>query len=373
MKAEERVVRRFRERFGRLPEITVTSPGRVNLIGEHTDYNDGFVLPMAIDRATAIAASPRTDRTVVLESEGFGGAEFALDRLERGEESWIEYVKGVAWAMRAPTGFEGVIASDIPLGASLSSSAALEVGIALAFTALSNLEWDPLEAARLTQRAENEWVGMNSGIMDQLICAAGRAGHALLIDCRTLEMEPVPLPPEVRVVVLDTGTRRRLTESRYNERREECDRAARALGVRSLRDATAEALERVGDSVLVRRARHVVGENARTLAAAAALRDGDARLVGELMVASHDSLRRDFEVSGAELDAMVASARDAEGCLGARMTGAGFAGCAVALVEADSVEPFAASTIRAYRDRTGRAASTYTCEAADGAILSGLT
>ncbi len=371
MSSEERAVRRFRETLGRGPEIVVISPGRVNLIGDHTDYNDGFVLPMAIDRSTAIAASRRQDGTVAVESEGFGQVEFSLERLERGENSWVEYLKGVAWAIGATEGFEGVLASDIPLGASLSSSAALEVGIALTFATLSGLDWDPLEGARLSQRAENEWVGMNSGIMDQLVCAAGRADHALLIDCRTLEVDSVPLPSDVKVVVLDTGTRRRLTESRYNERRRECERAAFAFGVGALRDLTVDALEGgpVDDEVLVRRARHVVEENVRTIDGALALRNGDAPRFGELMTASHESLRLDFEVSGPALDAMVAAAQHAPGCLGARMTGGGFAGCAVALVEADSIEPFATEAVDAYRDRTGTFASVYVCEAADGAAF----
>lgn len=370
MSIELAAIEGFKGRFGREPDLIVTSPGRVNLIGEHTDYNDGFVLPMAIDRTTVIAAGARGDRRVKLVSEGFGTGGFDLDDLERGGETWIEYVKGVAWAVGAGAsrGFDGFIAGDIPLGASLSSSASLEVGMARLFSALTGDDWDPVEAARLSQRAENDWVGINSGIMDQLVCAAGRAGHALLIDCRTLDMTPVAIPAGVSVVILDTGTRRRLTESRYNERRRQCEAAARASGVPSLRDLSQEALDSTvfHDPVLAKRARHVVGENRRTLAAVDALRTGDAEGMGELMAASHRSLRDDFEVSGHELDSIVEAAGSAAGCLGARMTGGGFAGCAVALVATESVEAFSGEVAQRYLSIVGRHASIYVCNAADG-------
>lgn len=236
------------------------------------------------------------------------------------------------------------------------------------FSALSGDDWDPVEAARLSQRAENDWVGINSGIMDQLVCAAGRAGHALLIDCRTLDMTPVAIPAGVSVVILDTGTRRRLTESRYNERRRQCEAAARASGVPSLRDLSQEALDSTvfHDPVLAKRARHVVGENRRTLAAVDALRTGDAEGMGELMAASHRSLRDDFEVSSHELDSIVEAAGSAAGCLGARMTGGGFAGCAVALVATESVEAFSGEVAQRYLSIVGRHASIYVCNAADG-------
>ena len=368
MPTEQRAIDGFQARFGRGPELVVTSPGRVNLIGEHTDYNDGFVLPMAIDRATVIAASRRTDRRVVAVSEGFGESAFSLDNLERSEPAWIEYVKGVAWAMGSgPGGWDGFITSDIPLGASLSSSAALEVGALRVFSALGGLDWDPVVAAMLAQRAENDWVGMNSGIMDQLVCASGSAGHALLIDCRDLSTTPVPIPAGVSVVILDTSTRRKLTESRYNDRRAECEAAAQLYGVDSLRDLRIDELpDGDGAGVLVRRARHVVSENGRVLSAVEALSNGDVVSLGHLMNASHDSLRDDFEVSSAELDSIVEAARAAEGCLGARMTGGGFAGCAVALVETPAVELFGASVATGYSVATGLKPAVYVVQASDG-------
>ena len=368
MPTEQRAIDGFQARFGRGPELVVTSPGRVNLIGEHTDYNDGFVLPMAIDRATVIAASRRTDRRVVAVSEGFGESAFSLDNLERSEPAWIEYVKGVAWAMGSGLGgWDGFITSDIPLGASLSSSAALEVGALRVFSALGGLDWDPVVAAMLAQRAENDWVGMNSGIMDQLVCASGSAGHALLIDCRDLSTTPVPIPAGVSVVILDTSTRRKLTESRYNDRRAECEAAAQLYGVDSLRDLRIDELpDGDGAGVLVRRARHVVSENGRVLSAVEALSNGDVVSLGHLMNASHDSLRDDFEVSSAELDSIVEAARAAEGCLGARMTGGGFAGCAVALVETPAVELFGASVATGYSVATGLKPAVYVVQASDG-------
>ena len=371
MSTEQRAIDGFRTRFGRDPELVITSPGRVNLIGEHTDYNEGFALPMAIDRATVIAASARADRHVEVESEGFGTAVFSLDRLEKGGETWIEYVKGVAWAMgpESTSGLDGFITSDIPLGASLSSSAALEIGAARVFSALAGNDWDPVEAAQLSQRAENEWVGMNSGIMDQLVCAAGCEGHALLIDCRSLDISPVPIPAGVSVVILDTGTRRRLTESRYNERRRQCEAAADAYGVSSLRDLSLEAIQAmvIGNPLLAKRALHVVSENARVLAAVDALRAGDAEGFGSLMATSHESLRSDFEVSSVELDVIVEAATEADGCLGARMTGGGFAGCAVALVETESAGDFATAVAHTYGRATDLEASIYVCQPADGA------
>ena len=369
MSTERRAIDGFQARFGREPELVVTSPGRVNLIGEHTDYNDGFVLPMAIDRATVIAASHRTDRRVVAVSEGFGESAFSLDDLERSEPAWIEYVKGVAWAMGPASlaGWEGFIASDIPLGASLSSSAALEVGALRAFSALGGLDWDPVVAATLAQRAENDWVGMNSGIMDQLVCTSGSAGHALLIDCLDLSTTSVPIPAGVSVVILDTSTRRKLTESRYNDRRAECEAAAQLYEVDSLRDLRiGELPDGDGAEVLVRRARHVVSENGRVLSAVEALSNGDVVSFGRLMNESHESLRDDFEVSSAELDSIVEAARAVEGCLGARMTGGGFAGCAVALVETSVVESFEASVAKGYSEATGLKPAVYVVHASNG-------
>lgn len=367
----------FGERFGGPPEVVVRAPGRVNLIGEHTDYNDGFVLPMAIDRAVVVALRPRADRCVRAVSLDFEEeATFDLDDLTRGGPGWAEYLKGSAWAYAEAggllAGWEGVVTGDVPRGAGLSSSAALELATLRAFAALDGDDWDPAAMARLGQRAENAWVGVNCGIMDQMISAAGEADHALLIDCRTLDTEAVPLPEGTVAVILDTGTRRGLVDSAYNERRAACEAAAEALGVAALRDATLDALEaardRLGD-VVYRRARHVVSENARVLEAAEAMRAGDAARLGALMDASHASLRDDFEVSSEALDTMAALARGAEGCHGARMTGAGFGGCAVALVEADAAPAFVRQVGQAYAEATGLTPALYVTPATDGAAV----
>lgn len=373
MSPEKRAIATFRDRFGADPSVVVQAPGRVNLIGEHTDYNDGFVLPMAIDLRTVIAARPRNDTTVIAASEGFPDARFDLTSLSNAD-GWDEYLKGVAWAMdpHSLPGWEGVVVSTIPLGASLSSSAALEVATALIFTTLANRLWNPTEAAATAQRAETEWVGMRSGIMDQLISACGQAGHAVLIDCRDLTQTPTPLPEGTQVVVLDTGTRRRLTESSYNQRRDECRQAARAFGVDSLRDLTPTALAQPPAGLattIVNRARHVVEENQRTLAAAQAMRRGDASRLGHLMHESHVSLRDAYEVSSPALDAMVEAAQASPGCLGARMTGAGFGGCAMALVDDSSLDKFTDTVLARYRSSASHRPAIYVCKAAAAASV----
>src|SRR5579885_1245574 len=238
----------FEQRFGTPSAFVVRAPGRVNLIGEHTDYNDGFVLPLAIDRAVWIALRPRADRQVVAHSLDFTGSTvFSLDELRRGNDGWAEYVKGVAWVLQEAGyslhGWEGVIAGDVPVGAGLSSSAALELAVARAFAAVSELAWDAPTMARLGQRAENEWVGVRCGIMDQLISAAGRAGQALRIDSRSSDTEAVPFPSGTTVGLLDTATRRGLVDSAYNERRRQCESAARAFGVSALRDVSSARFE----------------------------------------------------------------------------------------------------------------------------------
>ena len=378
----DRVAGAFRARVGSEPVLVVRAPGRVNLLGDHTDYNEGFVMPMAIDRAVWIALRPRDGSQVVVHSLDFGeDASFDVRRLERGGSGWAEYLRGVAWSLetdiakqpgRTLCGWEGVLAGDVPLGAGLSSSAALELATARAFAGACALAWEPKVMARLAQRAENEWVGVNSGIMDQLISAAGVAGHALLIDCRSLETRAVPLPRDVSVVVLDTATRRQLVGSDSNERRARSESAARQFGVKALRDVDERMFADHAaslDEVTRRRARHVVTENARVLAAAEALAAGDATRVGELMTESHLSLRDDFEVSRPELDAMVEIALAQRGCFGARMTGAGFGGCAVALVARGSAERFAADVATRYAAEVGLTPAVYLCEATGGASL----
>ena len=375
----DRVVAEFELVFREKPALLARAPGRVNLIGEHTDYNDGFVLPVAIDRAAWIALRPRRDGRVVVHSLDFREkTSFRVGPELTHGRGWHEYVRGVAWIMHEVGGlplnggWEGVVAGDVPLGAGLSSSAALELAAARAFAASASLAWNPPLMARLAQRAENEWVGVNCGIMDQLISAAGEKDHARLIDCRTLETRAVPLPLDAAVVVLDTATRRGLVESTYNERRAQCEAAARSFGVPALRDvdlATFRAREQELDEVTRRRARHVITENARTLAAAAALERGDLATVGALMDESHASLRDDFEVSRSELDLMAKLAREHEGCYGARMTGAGFGGCAVALVEAIAAPRFAREIAARYRSAARLTPSIYVCSATAGASL----
>jgi len=381
MSLQQTVTHAFEQRFGVPPAHIVRAPGRVNLIGEHTDYNDGFVLPMAIDRAAWIALRPRANRRVVLHSLDIDDTlDVSLDRLQQSsldpaerERNWGEYVKGVAWALQEAgyrlRGWEGIVTGDVPMGAGLSSSAALEMVVARSFAAVSGFIWDAARIARLGQRAENEWVGVNSGIMDQMISASGEEGHALLIDCRALQAQSVPLPSTTSVVVLDTCTRRTLVGSAYNERREQCQAAARFFGVPALRDVSVAEFETQAgslDSLIRRRARHVVTENARTLAAAEAMYARDAVALGQLMNESHASLRDDFEVSSEALNAMVEAAQE-EGCCGARMTGAGFGGCAVALVEASVALPFAKRVAERYEAQMGLVPKVYLCRASQGA------
>jgi galactokinase len=379
-KGAERVARGFARAFGGEPAWTVQAPGRVNLIGEHTDYNDGFVLPMAIDRAVWIACRPRADRRIRLDSLDYRQSiELDLDSLRHGGTAWGEYARAVAWALQAEghplRGWEGVMSGEVPVGAGLSSSAAVELATARAFAVASDIAWDAPAMARVAQRAENEWVGVACGIMDQLASACGLAQHALLIDCRSLKIKPVLLPESVSVLVLDTGTRRGLVTSAYNRRREECQEGAQAYGLSSLRDLTHDVFgagEAGLDPVVRRRVRHVLSENARTLRAVQALRDQDMGQVGRLMAESHVSLRDDYEVSSPALDAMVEIASAQPGCWGARMTGAGFGGCAVALVEGGSARVAGQAIASAYQERMKLQPAVYVCRAADGAgILPG--
>ncbi len=368
------VVQDFTHRYGTPPEWLVRAPGRVNLIGEHTDYNDGFVLPLAIDRAVWIALSSHDSDSVDVHALDEGeSASFDLRDFAHGGTSWLEYLRGPAWILHqqghALRGWAGSVSGDVPRGAGLSSSAALELATLRACAAVSGLPWDAAQMARLGQRAENEWVGVQCGIMDQMISAAGVSGHALLMDCRSLVLTPVPLPSEVVVVVMDTTTRRGLMDSAYNERRQQCEDAARHFGVRALRDVSMEHFARESgrlDPLTRQRAGHVVSENARTLAAADALQRGDVALVGTLMDESHRSLRDDFAVSSEALDVMVSIAQSAPGCLGARMTGAGFGGCAVALVRRTHAEAFAASVRTRYAGSTRHEPALYVTSAVAG-------
>ncbi len=372
---ETQVTQEFEKRFGEAPQVIVRAPGRVNLIGEHTDYNDGFVLPMAIDRATWIALRPRDNTTVSLYSMNMDEAiTFDVTDLSRGKDSFQDYIEGVAWGLQSRgihlRGFDGVMIGDIPIGAGLSSSASLELVVARAFSEIVPFEWDAVEMAKLAQIVENQWVGMNSGIMDQLISAVGRRQYAVMIDCRSLETYPAAIPEGTRIVVLDTGTRRELVEGAYNERRRQCEEAARFFGVPALRDVSIEEFQQRAhelDQVMRKRARHVITENDRTQRAYDAMQQDDVETLGQLMNDSHDSLRDDFEVSSDALNTIVNIAQQQPGCYGARMTGAGFGGCAVALIDTDAAETFVAVVSREYDQHTAYRSQLYVCTPAEGA------
>lgn len=333
------------------------APGRVNLIGEHTDYNEGFVLPCAIDRYTTVECRPRDDRIVMVDASDLGERdEFSLDAVER-TGSWRDYVRGVVALLELEHGADLRISSEVPRGAGLSSSAALEVAVG---RGLSDLPGE--ELARRAQRAENEFVGVRTGIMDQFTSALAREGHALLLDCRDLSRRDIRIPGGVAIVVCDSHVERRLAASGYDDRRRACEEAARQLGLRSLRDATLDLLD-VLPPDLRRRARHVVEENERTVAAATELAAGNLEAVGALMDDSHRSMRDDFEIVPPELDALAAATRAVSGCYGSRLTGGGFGGATVSLVADDAVD-----AVRAAAEALG--ATVYRCRAAAGASAS---
>ncbi|TAL10802.1 MAG: galactokinase [Chloroflexota bacterium] len=358
----------------------VRSPARVNLIGEHTDYNGGLVLPAAIDLEIQVALIPTDDDRVelTLASTGERGV---IDLRDVGPRrgTWLDYVAGTAWALREAgvpiSGFRGILESSIPSGAGLSSSAALELAMAWALTRGEGPPLDPMRLALTAQRAENEYVGVMCGLMDQFAVTLGQAGKALMLDCRSLEWHPVPIPPELEIVVCHSGSPRRLEASAYNARRDECHRAVTALaarerGVASLRDVDLPMLERHEaelDEVAYARAMHVVTENARVVAVESALRDGDFLALGSLFAASHASLRDRFEVSSPALDALVEIAVETPGVVAARLTGAGFGGCTVNLVERGRADELRTKVDRDYGRRTGLTPSVFVVDAADGA------
>ena len=379
MAVSEKVLNQFKTKFGGEPDFLVRAPGRVNLIGEHTDYNDGFVLPMAIDRAAWIAFHRKGDKRVKVFSLDYEEmAEFELDDMQKGK-GWAEYLKGVAHELNIAgfqvEGWEGVLGGDVPKGAGLSSSAAVELATARAFAVLSGLDWDPAQMAQIGQRAENRWVGVNCGIMDQMVSAAAKAGHALFLDCRSLDYEHVPLPAGVAVVVMDTSTRRGLVDSAYNQRRAQCEAAAAFFNVPALRDVSLDRFEeekrKMKDELVMRRARHIVSENQRVLDAVSAMHTGDVQELGRLFNESHASLRDDFEVTNEALNQIVEVAQAHPACFGARMTGAGFGGCAVALVDEGKVGAFVTAVEAGYRQRSGLEAQMYVCQASNGASLIG--
>ena len=324
-------------------EVGVVTPSCVNIIGEHVDYNDGIVMPMALPMATAIIAGGNTAGRYDIHSEGFGTVVGSFEEVSATSEGWFRHIAGSLRVLRdrgtLPDSLSLTITSDIPQGAGLSSSASLCVGVISAVSELVGDEIEHVTLARLAQRVEHEHVGVPCGIMDQLAVTATVEGCALLLDCRTLNFEHVRLPNELMVAVLDTGTRRRLDTGEYAKRRASCERAAAEIGM-SLRDSALSDLTRVSDDIDRRRARHVITEIRRVERVARALHDGAYDTVGELLNESHDSLQHDFEVSGVALDRVVDNAQRAPGCLGARMTGGGFAGCAVALVHRSAIDDF---------------------------------
>jgi galactokinase len=379
-----RVKETFADVYGQAPQWMAAAPGRVNLIGEHTDYNDGFVFPLAIDRYVVMAGSrPRRlaakgDAMRVHSTLLEDTSEFSLNDLEPHRRDWTSYVRGaMAGCLERglrPGSLDVLVDSNVPLGAGLSSSAALEVATATLVEAVTNRRIEPVDKARLCQRAEHDYAGMPCGIMDQFSSTLGEAGKLLLIDCRSETAELVPLDnANVVVLVINSNVRHELTGSEYPDRRRQCEQAADFLGVKALRDVTSAQLEeesRQLEPILYRRARHVVGENERTVRAAEALRAGDWPLVGELMYASHASLRDDYDVSCAELDILVELAQqigDAGGVIGSRMTGGGFGGSTVSLVRAGCERDIADRIVSDYRMRTDMDATAFVTRPSRGA------
>jgi galactokinase len=368
--------------YGAPPATVVRAPGRVNLIGEHTDYNDGFVLPAAIDRSIDFAGRKRAGRLVRVHSLDFdAGVEFSLDDIQKDSKNrWSNYIRGVSKYLEEDghrlSGADLVFGGDVPREAGLSSSAAVEVGTAVFWKNLLRLELEPVYLIKLARKAENQFVGVPCGIMDQFISALGRENHALFLDCRELSYRHVPLRDDVKIVVCNSGVKRALAQSEYEVRLNQCRQAVAQIAstvrpVKSLRDVTPadlEAARRALSEVLFRRARHVVTENQRVLEAVQVLESGDVERFGELMNASHESLRDDYEVSSKELDVLVELAWKQPGVLGARMTGAGFGGCTVNLVHQEAAEPFAEAVRRGYQDALGLKAEIYICKASQGAL-----
>lgn len=369
----------FQQVLGYEASDVIQAPGRVNLIGEHTDYNDGFVLPCAINYQTVVAASKRDDQRVRVVSVDYGNDvdEFDLtqDITFQPDRMWANYIRGVVKCLLARgyqfRGADICVSGNVPQGAGLSSSAALEVVIGQTFKTLFNLDISQAEIALNGQQAENEFVGCNCGIMDQMISAQGRKNHAMLLDCRSLETQAVSMPEDMAVVIINSNKKRGLVDSEYNTRRQQCEQAARVFGVKALRDVTIEQFEqRVDelDDVVAKRARHVITENDRTVEAANALRANDMKRMGQLMAESHASMRDDFEITVKEVDALVDIVKQVIGEQGGvRMTGGGFGGCIVALVPPELVDDVKAAVEAKYQLETGLKASIYICQAKDGA------
>ena len=379
MTPSQRVSAVFAEQFEQQPDLLVRAPGRVNLIGEHTDYNDGFVLPCAIDYETCVAIGRRTDNLVHVVAADYGNQRdlFSLDKpiTHHPDQRWSDYIRGVVKCLQerghALRGLNLVVSGNVPQGAGLSSSASLEVAIGQAFKEAQGLDISQAEIALNGQQAENQFVGCNCGIMDQMISASGEKDHALLLDCRSLETRLIPMPSNLAVLIVNSNVRRGLVDSEYNTRRQQCEAAARHYGVKALRDLDLAALEagKGGlDEVSYRRARHVVGENTRTLAAADALASGDLARLGELMGQSHAAMRDDFEITVPAIDGLVEIIKAQIGSEGGvRMTGGGFGGCVVAVLRPEKVAAAIAAVEAEYQARFGLKADCYVCRASAGA------
>ncbi len=378
----QEIAERFERRFGQSPR-TFRAPGRVNLIGEHTDYNEGFVMPAAVGFSTYVAIAARPDRKLVVHSEQFpGDLEFDLEHLPQQRiGSWCDYVLGVAVVLQNRgfdiPGANLLVQGEVPIGAGLSSSAAIEVASAFALMSLSHAQLPLPEIAKLCRKAENEFVGARVGIMDQFVSCMGKAGHAFFLDCRSLDYKLVPIPAGIELVVCNTKVKHDLATGEYNRRREECEEGVRRFAkwypaIHALRDVTVEMLEpHLKDlpETIAKRCTHIVFENQRTLDAAQALAAGDLTRMGTLMRESHESLRDLYEVSCRELDIMVESAEGLPGFIGGRMTGGGFGGCTINLVREQDAESFAAQIAKRYRNATGIEPQTYLCTAENGAHL----
>lgn len=379
MSLKEKTQSLFAEKFGYPATHTFQAPGRVNLIGEHTDYNDGFVLPCAIDYQTVISAAPRTDRTVRVIAADYDNQtdEFSLDApiLAHDSQQWSNYVRGVVKHLlnrdKSFGGADLVISGNVPQGAGLSSSASLEVAVGTVFQQLYHLPLDGAQIALNGQEAENQFVGCNCGIMDQLISALGKKDHALLLDCRTLGTRAVSMPQGVAVIIINSNFKRTLVGSEYNTRREQCETGARFFQQPALRDVSLEQFNAVAnelDPLVAKRVRHVLTENQRTLEAADALEKGDLQRMGELMAASHASMRDDFEITVPQIDTLVEIVKETIGDKGGvRMTGGGFGGCIVALVPEALVSQVQEAVAAQYEAKTGIKETFYVCKASEGA------
>jgi galactokinase len=389
MSIHETIIANFRERFGEAPAHVIRAPGRVNLLGEHVDYNDGFVLPIAIDRAIWLAFSPSdTEQTTLAAVDLSEEVSIAPGTLPAKTDAagnplpvWALYPAGVMWALNeakfGTPALKGAYTSDVPQGSGLSSSAAVEMAFVLAWQTLGDWKLPPMERALLGQKAENQYVGVNCGIMDQFASACGEHDRLLHLDCRSLKWHTLPLPNDVAIVIADTKLRRTLTSGEYNKRRADCEEAVRILsaklpGIKSLRDVSAETFNQHAAQLperVEKRARHVVEEIERSVRAIPLLEQGDMLEFGRLINDCHASLRDLYEVSIPELDIMVEVAQDLPGCYGARLTGAGFGGCTVNLVERKQADAFSSALAAGYESETGFPPEIYICSASNGAEL----